>query len=146
MLHKTTCVMCCNGLPNMCHTQVCRMWECMLHVRMSHLVTCEKDLCNPLQCAKWQAGRAKCRRHINDAAHEWRSTSMTQGVLPLHKLLHLSWGTTDFGWGSCILENHSHIPTTDMAPPRINFGPGPAGCSRHFESDLSYMCRVWEYM
>ena len=51
-------------------------------------------------------------------------------VLESHKLLELRCGRTDISCGSNDLTCCSRTPTTHVAPPRINFCPGPTGCLR----------------
>ena len=40
--------------------------------------------------------------------------------------------------GSCIEISYSHTLTTHMVALGINFCPGPAGCVKHFGTDLKY--------
>jgi len=70
------------------------------------------------------------------------STQCTVGVLQSHKLLYVSCERTDFSCGSYHRESYNHTFTTHMAPPRINLCPEPAGCLRHFGTDLRHCPRI----
>jgi len=64
------------------------------------------------------------------------STYGTFWVLESHKLFYLRCGICE-SW-TMVWKSYSHTLTTHMAPPRINFCPGPARCLRQFGTDLIY--------
>ena len=76
---------------------------------------------------KGRTAHVKCRQHM---IHILSALNAQAFVLRC--------GRTDFSCGSCVLKSCSYTPTIHMAPPRINFCPGPAGWLRLFGTDLRY--------
>jgi len=76
---------------------------------------------------QWQAGRtrAKCKQHTRHVY--WNRT------------IFCIWGVGEqiFSCGSNYLKIYTYA---HVAPPRINFGPGPAEYLKHFGTDLIDWC------